>query len=94
MTINYPYDFAVEMKRSIQLWANGNAAVLDLSITLDDWMIDPKNRYSEGKRHKYTDDEIKGLWKCVELARKKMMAFYLVNQGKAIALNPALEMIG
>lgn len=103
MKADYTKEFAQSMVQTIQLWSAATAAVIDLSVTIDDWMANDANWLAQEYSHTdevedtccymYSEEEARGQWKCVEAARKKMMAFLLVREGRAIALNPALQML-
>ena len=96
MKIDYTRKFATTKQSTIMVCETAKEAVLDISITKQDYVNDPRNRFAEeykGKRHEYSDTELDSRWKCVKCAREKMMAWYLVETGAAIALNPALEMV-
>lgn len=96
MNIEYTKEFAESMGSTIMVWPNAREAVIDLAVTEDDWVSDPRNALAKerhGKRYAYSEEEIRGLWVCVEKARETMMAWFLVKSGKAVALNPALAMV-
>jgi len=60
--------------------------------TIDQFLGDDLNWYSEaGVR--YTPEHMRSLWSMIQCAKRRTLAFYLVDQGHARALNPALQMI-
>lgn len=56
--------------------------------TLEDFTSDPANWFSE-KGYKYTEREMGALWRMIVEQKKRVEAFWLVEQGLFPAYNPA-----
>jgi hypothetical protein len=96
MKIEYTPEFAVLMEKTIMVGGPKKESVIDLNITEEDYISDPRNAFAQewnGSRYKYTVEELRSSWGCVVMAREQIMAWRLVKQGDAIALNSALEMV-
>ena len=70
--------------------SGGGDAICDLSVTFEQYAADPRNHYSVTGR-RFTNDDLRALWRCVLRQRMEMQALWLVAQGRFVAINPALD---
>lgn len=81
-TVTFPFKFHT---------ASGDA-VIDDSITYDDYLKNPEIHYSQSG-HKFTDNDLRFFWKSIVLHRMKYRALLLVMSGQYKAINPAIEYV-
>lgn len=89
-TFTYPKAWAEAQDRlPCRVGSGGGDAIYDLSVTFEQFAADPRNHYSvTGCR--FTDDDLRALWRCTLRQRMEMQARWLVAQGLFVAVNPAL----
>jgi hypothetical protein len=72
-------------------------AILNCDITFEIFCSVDDNWLAivyEGKRYRYTEQEMQWHWKMIEYQRKVLAAASLVYSGEFIAINPAMRSLG
>jgi hypothetical protein len=72
-------------------------AVRDENISFDQFCKTPENWFAQeymGKRHKFSLEEMKGFWLCIEVQRKAFKAISMVVSGKYKGINQGLRELG